>query len=103
MAVRVSQADRGGSLAWRSKLAQAAGLPKSRAPPPRLAAESTAEEPGWLAGWRAGRTGRGGGKLCADGAGPRRAPPPPKDLGTWTARDCERFQNGIEKERTKRN
>lgn len=61
MVVRVSQADRGGSLAWRSKLAQAAGLPESRAPPPRLAAESTAEEPGWLAGWRAGRTGRGGG------------------------------------------
>lgn len=59
MVVRVSQADRGGSLAWRSKLAQASGLTESRAPPPKLAAESTAEEPGWLAGWRAGRTGRG--------------------------------------------
>lgn len=39
----------------------------------------------WLAGWRAGRTGRG--ELRADGAGLGRAPPPPKDLGTWIASD----------------
>lgn len=57
-----------GSTVWggqerRSKLPTAAGLPESRAPPPppRLAAESTAEKPA-----RAG----GEGALQADGAGP---------------------------------
>lgn len=52
----------GGGRKQRSELSRAAGLPESRAPPPpRLAAESTAEEPA-LAGGRAGRrAGRGGG------------------------------------------
>lgn len=39
----------------------------------------------WLAGWRAGGPDREG-ELRADGAGLGRAPPPPKDLGTWIAR-----------------
>lgn len=84
MVVRVLQAVRGGCLAWRSKLARATGLPESQAPPPRLAAESTAEEPP-LAGGLAGGPDREG-ELRADGAGLGRAPPPPKDLGTWIAR-----------------
>lgn len=85
MVVRISQAVRGGRLARRSKLVRATGLPESQAPPPRLAAESTAEEPP-LAGGLAGGPDREG-ELRADGAGLGRAPPPPKDLGTWILRD----------------
>jgi hypothetical protein len=85
MVVRVSQAVRGGRLERRSKLAQATGLPESQAPPPRLAAESTAEEPPLAGGLAGGRDREG--ELRADGAGLGRAPPPPKDLGTWIARD----------------
>lgn len=86
----------------RSELPRAAGLPESRAPPPpRLAAESTAEEPARAGGRAGGRVRRGGCRQTGRGRAGLRP-----HLATWEPGLRETPQRGLslpkrkEKEKT---